>query len=176
MNELLPTWGFTLKQIIYQNITYNLNLPSIIDSSRELFFENNEVYNIMTVCNSQSKEQIEFIMDNLIFKLKLNLLPSIHKSFNSEDGRYGKNFTGVVFGAYFLKLFQYVLFDYDNKQIEFYSNEIIIINSTFLMIKLLLISIITLCLFSIIIILKQIIHVYKNLGSQSMYIVFKIKL
>ena len=34
------------------------------------------------------------------------------------------NFTGLLLGADFLSLFNYTLFDFDNKQIEFYSDYI----------------------------------------------------
>ena len=33
-----------------------------------------------------------------------------------------KNFTGIIIGALFLSQFNYTVFDYDNKQIEFYAD------------------------------------------------------
>ena len=33
-----------------------------------------------------------------------------------------KNFTGIIIGTLFLSQFNYTVFDYDNKQIEFYAD------------------------------------------------------
>lgn len=41
------------------------------------------------------------------------------------------NYKGVVFGMYFLMQFDYVVFDYENKQLEFFSNKVIVDNKVY---------------------------------------------
>ena len=55
INEELPTWGFTLTEIIIDNKTTTFNIPTIINSCISNMFISNEIYS--------------FIVDNLFIKL-----------------------------------------------------------------------------------------------------------
>ena len=70
--------------------------------------------------------EIAFIFDNIKMNLHINdLFDGSSSLFLSNSHRIKiHNFTGLLLGADFLSLFNYTLFDFDNKQIEFYSDYI----------------------------------------------------
>lgn len=47
INEALPTWGFNLKAIIYNNTKYKIALPCIISNRIDEFFISDDLYDIM---------------------------------------------------------------------------------------------------------------------------------
>ena len=105
-------------------------------------------------------EDIVFDFDNtqITFKIKElfdfeNGQDTIDSSFlsnGSPDKFYG--FSGVILGMKFLDLFNYTIFDYENKQIEIYSDSFQIIHNNNILQKILIISIL-LCIINIILII-----------------------
>ena len=151
VNEALPTWGFTLKKVIYNNKEYPMNLSSIISSNLLNMFNSDDLFDFMVnnVFNSEQynihhfsyisiafqqqlviknikcrNNEIAFVFDNVKMNFHINDLfdgPSSLFLSNSHGIKI-HNFTGILLGADFLSLFNYTLFDFDNKQIEFYSD------------------------------------------------------
>ena len=120
-------------------------------------YEGKEFEQDIMICNPNLdilRNDIEFIFNNVKLKLKLSTL------FKDRNGRPNKlhNFTGVILGYPFLSLFNYTVFDYQNKQFELYSDTYSIIDSsTSINFFLILYSIIvTLLIFNIIMLLCNI--------------------
>ena len=47
VNETLPTWGFMLRDVIFKNEVYSLNIPTIISSNLLNMFISDEFYEFM---------------------------------------------------------------------------------------------------------------------------------
>ena len=144
INKRLPTWGFNLEKIIYNNNVYTINLPCIINSVSNDMFTSDILYKIMLSifkekddcketkrriqCRNINKneEKLTFIFDNINIEFKLKDLFDInHLStivMNNNDSL--SSFDGIILGIDFLNKFNFVLFDYSNNQIGFYSNSI----------------------------------------------------
>ena len=153
VNETLPTWGFELKSIKYNNSVYQMNIPCIIHSAIDDVFISNDIYQFMVnsvfkeeiekhvcesnflwiykqnylVCKSivKGNNRIKFDFESFSIDLAINDLFNIlhHSKFNSNTKpNEFLNFSGAILGIGFLNLFNYTLFDYENKQIEFYSD------------------------------------------------------
>lgn len=147
INETLPTWGFTLDSIKYNDKEYQLNIPCLVHSAMENMFVSEKLFEFLThnIFNDRIKYQqtstnlikqfkapikgdIEFKFEEMKLKLALDVL------FNKSESQFVKenedfhNFSGIFLGSKFLYLFNYSVFDYENKQIEFYSDTIIINN------------------------------------------------
>ena len=156
VNETLPTWGFMLRDVIFKNKVYSLNIPTIISSNLLNMFISDEFYEFMVnkilidgeygeVRNSfltrtyqkqviskegmNKSKEIAFVFDNIEMKIKLkNMFEKSNSKFLSNTYKSKiHNFTGLILGSEFLSLFNYTVFDYDNKAIEFYSDTIPII-------------------------------------------------
>ena len=153
VNETLPTWGFALKSIKYNNSVYQMNIPCIIHSAIDDVFISNDIYQFMVnsvfkeeiekhvcesnflwiykqnylVCKSivKGNNRIKFDFESFSFDLAINdLFNTLHHSkfiSNTKPNEF-LNFSGAILGIGFLNLFNYTLFDYENKQIEFYSD------------------------------------------------------
>ena len=71
-----------------------------------------------------SKEPIEFVFGNTKISLRFdNLNPVDEESYFHSNPFHHLNFGGFILGNQFIKLFDYVLFDIESKQIELYSDE-----------------------------------------------------
>ena len=153
VNETLPTWGFKLKNIKYNNSVYQMNIPCIIHSAIDDVFISNDIFQFMVnsvfkeeiekhvcesnflwiyhqnylVCKSVIKggNRIKFDFESFSIDLAINdLFNQLHHSkfiSNTKPNEF-LNFSGAILGIGFLNLFNYTLFDYENKQIEFYSD------------------------------------------------------
>ena len=100
---------------------YDMNKPKGINN-RTLpiiflmnFGENNSYLNI-----SLNGIKFDFKSDILFYQLEYNF----HSNGKGESKI--NNFTGIILGPFFLSQFNYTIFDYENKQIEFYSDSITI--------------------------------------------------
>ena len=74
-----------------------------------------------------SRDTIHFVFDSIDLKKSINDLldnekHSLFRSNNKKNNNTLHNFTGVILGIEFIRLFNYTLFDFQNKQIEFYSD------------------------------------------------------
>ena len=147
INESLPTWGFTLRSIKYNDIEYQMNIPCIIHSAMENMFVSDYFFRFLstTFFNDTNKyrlsstsvfkdfkepipEKIDFLFEDMKLKLKLNDLFNASESQFVRENTQFHNFTGLFLGSKFLYLFNYSLFDYEQKQLEFYSDTILISN------------------------------------------------
>ena len=158
VNETLPTWGFALKSIKYNNSVYQMNIPCIIQSAIDDVFISNDIYQFMAeivmkqeiesnrcevketqflgesslqksiYCFEGSNvlnQSIEFTFENMKLELTIRDLYKFNKFplvYSNGEPKLFHNFDGVILGANFLNLFHYTVFDYDNKQLEFYSD------------------------------------------------------
>ena len=175
VNESLTTWGFPLKQIIFNNTVYNVNMSAIIMiSSPDMFigdaflsFMKNTVfkqcYNQSDSKNSiyctdeviKSNKVISFVFGNKKFDIMLEDFFEFHKAkISPAYGWWSRTFDEVILGFEFVELFNYTMFDYNNKQVEFYGNKVNIIDidrdentiRKFIMIGIVLLCIINICL------------------------------
>lgn len=149
-----------IKTILADTISNGCSMSSSI-------YEGKEFKQDIMICNPNLdvlKNDIEFIFNNVKLKLKLSYLfmdsnNLLNQPFSS-NGRPNKlhNFTGVILGYPFLRLFNYTVFDYQNKQFELYSDTYSIIDSrTSINIYLILYSInVTLLIFNTIMLLCNI--------------------
>ena len=153
VNVTLPTWGFMLRDVKFKNIVYSLNIPTIISSNLLNMFISDDFYEFMLnkvlddgeyaeVRNSfltttyqkqviakegmNKSKEISFVFDNIEMKIILKNMFDISNSKFLSNTYKSKihNFTGLILGSEFLSLFNYTVFDYDNKAIEFYSDTI----------------------------------------------------
>lgn len=158
INETLPTWGFTLSNMFSNNKPPNINTSCIIHSGFYDMIYSDDIFQIMLKiykeeinnqickikknsgngdylnCNSLDdiKGSISFIINNNSTIIEINKKDLI----NRENDSYFRNNPYkneeinkmCLLGIHFLRLFNYSLFDYDNKRVELYSNEIKIIN------------------------------------------------
>lgn len=160
VNESLPTWGFRLKEIMYKNEKYEMNLDTIVHSGMSNLIISDDVFETMLhkvfkpdlitkKCHIEStedygekydmaymscsglshNEQIKFVFDNVILTLNESDLFDIFKTSrfrgNGKPNLFA-NFSGVLLGKEFIELFDYIIFDYTNKQVELYSNNTMI--------------------------------------------------
>ena len=159
INETLPTWGFTLTSMFYNNNNFDINTSCIIHSGFYDMIYSNEIFQIMlkiykeeidnqicTIkknsangdylnCNSPDyiKGSISFSINNNNSVIEINKKDLINgdggSSFRNNPYKNEEINKMCMLGINFLRLFNYSLFDYDNKRIEFYSNDIKIINT-----------------------------------------------
>lgn len=150
VREDLPTWGINLNGIKYKNKKYEMSVPCIVSSGMYGIISSDNFYDIMKekvlkgrgcveLTSSTQKysqyflycveinkeEEIEMVLGNNVFKLRIEEL------FNNENHSLfysnSKNqpilhFNGSIIGVEFLNKFNYSIFDYENHQIEFYSD------------------------------------------------------
>ena len=185
----LPTWGFTIKTLFISNIEYNVSIPAIISTASDclvisdylydlfaktilLEYINNKIcqekndydYNYIT-CNRTAAHfgnKTAMIIDNIKVEFDTNAIITnrygIVSSYRNKE-RKVHNFTGAVLGPQFLSLFNYTVFDYEKRQIEFYSDRtnitsLIVQMDNFVKIKVLL------CIDSVIVIANLILLIY----------------
>lgn len=147
INETLPSWGFTLDSIKYNDKEYKMNIPCLVHSAMENMFVSEKLFRFLshTIFNDTTKYQqtstniikqfkapikgeIEFKFEEMKLKLNLDVLFNQSESQFVIENKAFHNFSGIFLGSKFLYLFNYSLFDFENKQIEFYSDTIIISN------------------------------------------------
>lgn len=173
VNESLTTWGFPLNQIIFNNTVYDVNMSAIIMISAPDMFIGDSFLNLMKntifkecldetdsknslYCSEEvikSMNTISFVFGNKKFEMKLeNLFEFRRARISPSYGWWSRTFDEVVLGFEFVELFNYTMFDYDNKQVEFYGNKVQIIdlidnndNKT----RIIFLSIIILCIINI---------------------------
>lgn len=147
IDESLPSWGFNLDAMVYDNVSYTINMPTVIHTGLRGSFFSNELFAFMKnyvlkdkfdkkicsvekgkfggrtiYCTTKEDETIDFIFGKN--KITLNTRYVFSDS-NFVDNPYDYyNFTGLFLGVFFLKKFQYSQFDYENKRVELYSNVI----------------------------------------------------
>lgn len=160
IDESLPTWGFNITNIKYKGVDYKMDLPSIIHTGEFAMIYSSDVLNLMIdtflkteieeeKCSVGKKAQyqeryfhcieevllgkeIEFTFNNDM-KIRLNfssLFSNDRQSLVRSSIFPFYNFTGAFIGIQFVRLFDYVQFDFESKQVEFYSENILITNST----------------------------------------------
>ena len=187
VDETLPTWGFTIKKIIFNGVEYDIDIPAIISSAADSFFISDDLYNLFDktilrqsikkgLCNLRQKDHERYIKCSLSVlgnptSLVINEITFKFSSeiFSDNNGGYGlvasnyydlprkaHNFTGIILGPQFISLFNYTIFDYENKQVEFYSDTTIIELSNKKNIK----TKIVLCIHIIILLLNFILLIY----------------
>ena len=158
VKESLPTWGFSLNSIKYNNTLYPMTIPCIIQTGISNIFISNDIYQFMAeivmkqeiesnrcevketqflgesslqkyiYCFEGSNvlnQSIEFTFENMKLELTIRDLYKFNKFplvYSNGEPKLFHNFDGVILGANFLNLFHYTVFDYDNKQLEFYSD------------------------------------------------------
>ena len=190
VNDDIKYWGSMLNGITFNNTYYEMNSYSIINTCiNELFYSDEVfdfVYNVILsdykkdgICYKNTtniglsyltcKQKIREYNNELLFlfgttqiKLKVSDLfkPSYWGLVNSNPYYPYRNKT--VIGIHLLKMMNYTLFDYENKEIVFYSDNIEMINvikrsSQSLRVITLLCSIICIINITVLIIIKKII-------------------
>ena len=174
VNESLTTWGFPLNQIIFNNTVYNVNMSAMIMISAPDMFIGDVFLSFMknTVFKECYKETdknsiyctdevikrnkvISFVFGNKQFDIKLEDFFEFRKARISPSyGWWSRTFDEVILGFEFIELFNYTMFDYDNKQVEFYGSKVKIIDldrgdntlSRFLLMSIVILCIINICL------------------------------
>ena len=138
INETLPTWGFTMNSITYNDIHYTINESCVIHTGINQLIRSKKIFDIINIIikecdensNLNTEKNIDFIINNIIISLPIKLVvKKIKNYYITSEIKYNiarRNNIKCVLGGSFLNLFNYSLFDYDNKQIEFYSDSIII--------------------------------------------------
>ena len=176
IDETLPTWGFYLKEVVFQNVSYSINLPAIIHSASHFLFESDELAKLISKFSSiKDKEKVSFIFNNIIMQIDIDSLAKKYsQSINNSTVRTNHNYTGIIFGIEFIKLFNYSIFDFEKKQIELYSDNVIIFEYLFTKIKKLIIIINILCIINIIIILYQQISFSRNKISNQWFLIIRL--
>ena len=158
VDESLPSWGFNVDKVIFNNTEYDLNVKAVISSASQYMIISDDLFDLLKtkvlkeyydrdVCytktdedeyNQRGIECIEkidigdtysFIMNGIKFDFKSDMLFN-QLDYNLHSNGKGEskinNFTGIILGPFFLSQFNYTIFDYENKQIEFYSDSITI--------------------------------------------------
>ena len=156
INEDLPTWGFKLSSVKYNNKEYEMNTNCIISTGMFNMINSNVLFetmvkNIINMSSCQIKnnrmtsysqrllqcgsldninESIELIFnDKVQIQMKLSdfFATNYDSVFASNSAqRPIHNFSECILGPGFLNKFNYSIFDYEKKQIEFYSDSYII--------------------------------------------------
>ena len=158
VDESLPSWGFNVDKVVFNNTEYDLNVKAVISSTSQYMIISDDLFILLRkkvlkkyydkdICyiktdedeyNQRGIECIEkinisdtysFIMNGVKIDFKSNILfNQLNYNFHSNGQGELKvnNFTGIILGPFFLSQFNYTLFDYENKQIEFYSDSITI--------------------------------------------------
>lgn len=152
VNEELPTWGSTFNSIIHNGKEHKINLPCIISSSALSLISSNDVYLLFTnifrkelynhLCNKTDdpdflrnresfqcegleikNDSVDIVIDNTVYKFRMNDFFRKEQLLISSNGKEKvHNFTGVILGMNFIGKFNVSLFDYERKQVEFYSD------------------------------------------------------
>ena len=154
IDESLPTWGFTLNSIAYDNKKHMLNLPCIISSVMKQSFISDELFLILSenIFNKEKEcdkryideggavdvfrckhnlpfmnQSIDFIFDKVKITIKIGRLfdkKNISTFSTNNPKKKFHNFDGVILSSAFIDLFNFTVFDYENKRIELYSDNI----------------------------------------------------
>ena len=68
-------------------------------------------------------DSVDIVLDNIVYKFRMNDLFRKEQILIASNGKEKvHNFTGVILGMNFIGMFNLSLFDYEKKQIEFYSD------------------------------------------------------
>ena len=155
VDETLPTWGFTIDKLIFNGTEYDIGIPAIISSASDSLWISDDLYKLFKDvilkeaieerdCRLLYMEENEYIKCyQTVIGATYSLIINEHNfTFSSEifdKNRYGiiksnknqhnhkaHNFTGIIIGPQFLSQFNYSIFDYEKKQVEFYSDTTII--------------------------------------------------
>ena len=108
VNESLPTWGFNLNTITYNNSKYSFNIPCIINSAANDFSISDEFYSLMK--NVIFKEWLE----NGTCKEVCNVNP------------YSKCFLHRYHSMLIMELKEEIEFEFGNTKINFTMKELLI--------------------------------------------------
>ena len=149
IDESLHTWGFTLNKIIFKDKEYEINMPTMIHTGLRGSFFSNGLFEFMKntllkeefekesckigdgrfkgkaiFCNEESRK-IEFVFGKT--KLVLDTQKDLFTNSHFCDNPYPYyNFTGLFLGIFLLKKYEYSVFDYEKKQVELYSDTMVI--------------------------------------------------
>ena len=153
-------WGCPLKGVEVNNTFYKLETDTLIHSGEYAFLYSNELlqFAIENIFNEKITKNVCYVEtdkqdgDSIHCKNKTTALTfsllfnDIKMQFNVDE-LYSKrsadkflfrsnphnyiDYKGVVFGMYFLMQFDLVVFDYENKQLEFFSNKVILDNKVY---------------------------------------------
>ena len=151
INEELPTLGFKLNKVKFDNETFEMNISAIICSVIDEFFINDELMTILSkkiIDEEHCQHNTISLIDNIICMNEASVLNS-NVSFYFEDviisfkvknffSRYNEthmtstnqihnqyylyNYTEMILGAFFINQFNYTIFDYEDKSVSFYSD------------------------------------------------------
>ena len=179
----------SIKYMFVSNEVYNAMINNVFKTelhgnncqfNTTTFLGNNFKQNYISCQNKfdSMNDEIQFKFGKNILSLKLQDLFEYNEKENVIDSSFLSNgepnkfynFDGIILGMKFLSLFNYTLFDYDNHQIEFYSDRFPIINNANI-IKQLLLIIILLTLFSLIVLLySMVLFTMKNKRNKRNYL------
>lgn len=154
VNPNLPTWGFTLTDVVINNTVYHINKEAILHSAMTRMFTSDDLYELLTTtvlkefierdvcrikersyqkyleCKEEIKdvyeEEIDFVFGKTVIQFKMKELfdYSRHSLFSTNTPKKIHGFDGVILCVEFINKFNYTVFDYDSKQVEFYSDRI----------------------------------------------------
>lgn len=149
IDENLHTWGFTLNQIIFKDKVYDVNIPTMIHTGLRGSFFSNDLFEFFkstllkdefdkesckvgsgrfkgsAIFCSEENRKIEFVFGNT--KLALDTQKDLFTNSNFCNNPYPYyNFTGLFLGIFLLKKYEYSVFDYEKKQVELYSDTMVI--------------------------------------------------
>lgn len=150
------TWGFTLHEIRFQDKIYLLEKYTYINNDIEYMIVSHQIFDILkeilkeeisrAFCtieetnlvrwisckylNEVFNDSIQINIDNVVVAIALKKMFRRYNMINVWESlcvvikEYNDN--DIILGDNFLQLFNYTLFDYDNKKITFYSEQDII--------------------------------------------------
>ena len=151
---------------VFEIMLHKVFKPDLI--AKQCHTETTEDYGVnfdmayMSCSQLSHNEQIKFVFENVIITLNESDLFDIFKTSrfrgNGKPNLFA-NFSGVLLGKEFIELFDYIIFDYTNKQVELYSNSTMITlterEKHQLSVKMFFGVNIILCLFNIVILLYK---------------------
>ena len=150
------TWGFTLHEIRFQDKIYTLEKYTYINNDIEYMIISQEIFDILrevlkeeiskAFCTIEETNLVRWIkckylnevfngiiqmnIDNMIVTIALKKMFRRYNMINVWESQCvvikEGNEKDIILGANFLQLFNYTLFDYDNKKVSFYSEQNII--------------------------------------------------
>ena len=144
VDESLPTWGFDINQIEFDNIKHQVHFPTIMLIGSPSMFIGNDFMDymkevILTKCIGgdgtiqcdddivYSNNTINFVFGEQKIHIRLKDLFEFKRAKISQYYFWWDyKFNETILGFEFVELFNYTIFDYENKQIEFYSDRIVI--------------------------------------------------
>lgn len=150
------TWGFTFHEIRYEGKAYSIEKYAYINNDMEYMIISQQVFEILKEvlkdeirkadCTIEETNLVKWIkcrylnevfngsiqikIDNMILTISLKKMFKRYNMINVWESKCViiKEYTSndIILGDSFLQLFNYTLFDYDNKKISFYTEQQII--------------------------------------------------